>query len=468
LPSAKDVCVTVPLGRNSVTSMTSHYNIGDEEPTTAMWNYVLNYIERSACKMVYVLNSDGQPLMPTSRHGKVKHLLRSGKAVVVNRCPFTIKLTYNADTYTQPITLGIDAGSKKIGVSAVTATKEVYSAEVELRNDIVKLIATKAQFRRVRRNRKTRYRKPRFLNRTSTKKKGWLAPSIRHKINSHLKIVSDMHKLLPISNTIVEVASFDIQKIKNDAITGFQYQQGDQMGFWNVREYVLFRDNHTCQHCKGKSKDKALNVHHIESRKTGGDSPSNLITLCETCHNAYHEGTIQLAVKRGKSFRDAAFMGIMRWAFYNQLKELYPNVSLTYGYITKNTRIRNDLPKEHRVDALCITGNPAVKRTDIWYNQKFVRRNNRSLHKATINKGGFRKENKAPYILHGYRLFDEVLFGRKPYFVFGRRKSGFFDIRDLDGNKVNKGSINSKKIMLLKMATNLLTERRYQQFLPRP
>jgi len=208
--------------------------------------------------MVYVLNSIGQPLMPTSRHGKVKHLLRSGKAVVVNCCPFTIKLTYEAQAHVQPITLGIDAGSKKIGVSAVTAAEEVYSAEVELRNDIVKLIATRAQFRRARRNRKTRYRKPRFLNRTSTKKKGWLAPSVQHKVNSHLKIVSGMHKFLPISNTIVEVASFDVQKIKNDAITGFQYQQGDQFGFWNVREYVLFRDNHVCQHCKGSISYKKI------------------------------------------------------------------------------------------------------------------------------------------------------------------------------------------------------------------
>src|SRR6266699_2908506 len=61
------------------------------------------------------------------------------------------------------------------------------------------------------------------------------------------------------------------------------YQQGPQLGFWNVREYVLFRDGHTCKWCLGKSGDKIFNVHHIESRKTGGDSPDNLITLCETC-----------------------------------------------------------------------------------------------------------------------------------------------------------------------------------------
>ena len=95
----------------------------------------------------------------------------------------------------------------------------------------------------------------------------------------------------------MEVASFDIQKIKNPEITGGEYQQGEQLNFWNVREYVLFRDNHTCQYCHGKSGDKVLNVHHLESRKTGGDAPNNLITLCETCHKKYHEGKIQLKQK---------------------------------------------------------------------------------------------------------------------------------------------------------------------------
>src|SRR5699024_9012546 len=128
---------------------------------------------------------------------------------------------------------------------------------------------------------------------------------------------------------------------------------------------------HVCQCCKGKSKDKILNVHHIESRKTGGDAPNNLVTLCETCHKGYHEGTVKLprAIKRGMSFRDAAFMGIMRWAFYNQLKELNPNVSLTYGYLTKNTRIRNGLPKTHCVDARCISGHPQAEPLGYYFYQ---------------------------------------------------------------------------------------------------
>ena len=204
-----------------------------------------------------------------------------------------------------------------------------------MRNEIVDLLSTRRENRRTRRNRKTRYRKPRFDNRE--RGDGWLAPSVQNKVDTHLTVIRRVHEILPITKIIVEVAAFDIQKIKNPEIEGVEYQQGEQLGFWNVREYVLFRDGHTCQCCKGKSKDKILNVHHIESRKIGGDAPNNLITLCETCHKDYHEGTVQLpkTIKRGMAFRDATFMGIMRWAFYNQLKGMYPDVSLTYGYFTK-------------------------------------------------------------------------------------------------------------------------------------
>ena len=409
--------------------------------------------------MVYVLHQNGQPLMPTNRHGKVKHLLRTGKAVVVNRCPFTIQLTYETTERTQAITLGVDAGSKVVGLSATTTTTEVYTSETQLRTDVVKLLATRRQYRRARRNRTTRYRAPRFNNRVHSKNKGWLAPSIEQKIATHLKLVEAVHKLLPISKTIVEVAAFDIQKIKDDAITGYQYQEGDMLGFWNVREYVLFRDEHKCQHCKGKSKDKILNVHHIESRKTGGDAPSNLITLCETCHELHHKGKIALKVKRGASFRDAAFMGIMRWAFYNRLKTLYSNVSLTYGYLTKNTRIAHGLEKSHRVDARCITNNPKALPLDSYYFQKAVRRHNRKIHKAKIEKGGYRKSNQTPKYMFGFQLFDKVLLEGRECFVFSRRSSGSFDVRLLDGTKLSAG-VSYKKLKLLENRKTILTERR--------
>jgi N6-L-threonylcarbamoyladenine synthase len=409
--------------------------------------------------MVYVINKNGQPLMPTENHAKVRVLLKSGKAKVVKKCPFTIQLLYDSTNHTQKVTLGVDSGSRHIGISATTKDKVLFEADVELRNDIVDLLSTRRELRHSRRNRKIRYRKPRFDNRK--RKDGWLAPSVQQKVDSHLTMIEKVRKILPISDIVAEVASFDIQKIKNPSISGAEYQQGEQLDFWNVREYVLFRDGHTCQCCKGKSKDKILNVHHIESRKTGGDAPNNLITLCETCHTGYHKGTVKLpkTIHRGMSFRDATFMGIMRWAFYNKLKEIYPNVSLTYGYITKHTRIENDLPKDHYIDARCISGNPkAVSSGEVFYYKK-VRCHNRQIHKAKILKGGIKKRNQAPYEVKGFRLYDTVLWKGQKCFIFGRRSTGRMDLRLLDGTHIN-ASVGYKNLKLLNMCSNYLIEQK--------
>ena len=407
--------------------------------------------------MVYVISSNGQPLMPTENHAKVRILLKNRKAKVIKGCPFTIQLAYDSTNYTQKISLGVDAGSKHIGISATTEDKILFESDVELRNDVVNLLSVRRQNRRTRRSRKTRYRKSRFDNRR--RKDGWLAPSVQNKVDTHLTVIRKVHDILPVSKIIVETASFDIQKIKNPSISGTDYQQGEQLGFWNVREYVLFRDGHQCQCCKGKSGDNILNVHHIESRHTGGNTPDNLITLCETCHKGYHRGTIKLPdkIKRGMKFNHETFMGIMRWAFYNKLKETYPDVSLTYGYITKNTRIRHQLPKEHYIDARCISGNPKAKSDGIVYYQKKVRCHNRQIHKNTILKGGCRKRNQAPYEVMGFRLFDKVKWKGQTCFIFGRRSTGRMDLRLLDGTKIN-ASVGHKNLRILEMRKNILTE----------
>lgn len=411
--------------------------------------------------MVYVLDQNGQPLMPTNRHRKVRLMLQSGQAKVIKKCPFTIQLNYESGHQTQEISLGIDAGSKHIGVSATTKTRVLYEADVELRNDIVNLLSSRRELRRRRRNWKTRYRKARFSNRK--RPDGWLTPSIRQKIETHLTVVANVCKILPVSSIIVETASFDIQKIKDPDIQGAEYQQGDQLGFWNVREYVLFRDGHTCQCCKGKSKDKILNVHHIESRKTGDNAPNNLVTLCETCHTGYHKGTVQLpeSIKRGKRFRDAAFMGIMRWAFYNELKRRYESVAIpvdrTFGYLTKHTRIKCELPKEHAVDARCISGNPKAQPNGECYYQKKIRCHNRQIHKLTILKGGVRRRSQADYLVKGYRLYDVVSAKGKLWYIHGRRTSGSFVLRNMSDGKLE---IAPSKITFISQQYGFITERR--------
>lgn len=410
--------------------------------------------------MVYVLNKQGKPIMPC-KEAKARKLLKQNKAKIVKHEPFTVQLLFDCENQTQEVNLGIDAGSKHIGVSATTEKQVLYEADVELRNDIVDKLSSRREARKTRRNR-LRYRPARFNDRVKSKRKGWLAPSIEQKINAHIQVIKHLYEILPITKLIVETAQFDIQKINNPEISGEEYQQGEQLGFWNVREYVLFRDNHECQCCHGKSKDNILNVHHIESRRTGGNAPGNLITLCETCHKAYHKGEIKLNLKRGKNYRDAAFMGIMRKTLLNRLCAIYPNVCETYGYITKNVRIENSLPKEHYIDARCISGNPKANPLDYYIYQKCVRRQNRQIHKNKILKDNKKKNNQAPRYVFGFKLFDLVKCGKQNYYIFGRRTRGDFDIRNLNGEKVNKGSISYKKLKRIRRNSTKLTERRRQ------
>ena len=153
-------------------------------------------------------------------------------------------------------------------------------------------------------------------------------------------------------------------------------------------------------------------------------------------------------------------MGIMRWTLYNRLKDIYGDmVHNTYGYITKNTRIAHGLPKAHHVDARCISGNPASKSDGVVYYQKKIRCHNRQIHKLKVSKGGVRKRNQAPYIVKGFRLFDKVIYGGQECFVFGRRTSGYFDLRKLDGTVVHR-SASYKKLRLLEQSCSCLTERR--------
>jgi len=407
--------------------------------------------------MVYVLNKYGKPLMPTTRYGRVRRLLRKGLAVVVDYRPFTIQLTYDTLNGVQEVSLGVDAGTNHVGLSATNKKKVLFEAELLLRSDIVEKLSTRLEFRRARRNRKTRYRKSRFMNRTGSKKPGWLAPSVRQKVGCHIYWISKICNFLPISKITVETAQFDTQLLKAQEQglplpQGTDYQKGEQLGFCNVREYVLFRDGHKCQCCKGKSKDRKLRVHHIESRKIGGNAPNNLITLCSECHAKYHRGEIKLPknIKRGSSLKDAAVMGIMRKSVFTGLKELFGDTIPcyeTYGYITKNTRSRHGLPKEHVIDARCISGNPCACSDGKYLIIRKLRANNRQLHRATILPGGKRRNNQAPREVRGFRLMDSVEYAYRDCFLSGRRMSGSFSVADITG-KVLAASASYKKLTL--------------------
>ncbi len=412
--------------------------------------------------MVYVLDTAGKPLMPTERHGKVRKLLRDGKAHVVRLMPFTIQLDYESKRFKQEVSLGVDAGSVHIGVSATTEKKELFSAEFVLRNDIVKKMASRKEMRRTRRSRNMRYRVKRYDNRS--REKGWLYPSVSNKVDGHVKIIRIVHSILPINKTVIEVAQFDVQKIKNDKIQGVEYQQGEQLGFWNVREYVLARDGHKCQHCKGKSGDKILNVHHMESRKTGGNAPNNLITLCETCHKAYHRGEFELNIKRGTSLRDAAAMNIIRYAVYERAQKEFRNIHLTYGYITKYTRIHNSVEKTHNSDAFCITMNVKAQRKSSYYKMRCIPRHTRSLHVCNPKKNGIRRNSVVTHwVCNKLQKYDFVEIDNKRGYIFGSTHN-YPIVRDIDGKQLfDKPYTTSKNIRLVRRKKSSIISIQYEQ-----
>ncbi|MBA3534704.1 MAG: HNH endonuclease [Ardenticatenales bacterium] len=324
---------------------------------------------------VCVVNQHGRPLMPTTPR-KARLLLKAGKARIVSRTPFTIQLLYGTRGYTQPITLGVDAGYATVGFSAVTDKEELAGGDLKLLVGISDRLNERAMYRGGRRSR-TRYRKPRFDNRRRAE--GWLAPSIQHKLDSHLRLMDRLCAVLPITHIVIEVASFDIQRLKDPDIAGEGYQQGEQTGFWNLREYILHRDAHTCQNpqCPNRTKEKVLQVHHL-GYWCGDDSdrPANLITLCTRCHtpeNHQPGGFLWGWQPHLNSFRPETFMSMVRWRLVEAV-----GAEATYGYLTKSRRIELGLSKSHAHDAFVIAGGSAQPRADPLLLEQ-VRRNRRAL-----------------------------------------------------------------------------------------
>lgn len=380
---------------------------------------------------IFVISKQGEPLMPTKRYGKVRHMLKNGEAKIVKRDPFlVIQLLKDTNDFIQPLSGGMDIG-ETIGLSIVNGTKEVFSAELETRSkNISSKIEERTKYRRTRRSR-LRHREKRFdnrgaskgtckccggnvmseskankLNKKKAKRLGIkvskltqeqlvfhticrkcassvnnvhqlykdvvkpynekrLAPSVKHKIETHFKIKDNLNLYLPMCNKdwTIEKTKFDIQKMENIDITGVAYQQGDMFGFSSVRDFVLDRDKHECQNPDCKHKSNILVIHHIKYRSQGGtDKPSNLITLCTDCHTSSNHqagsflwdwcnGNLPLSIKKQqkKDYSSATTMNVISSAF-NHNKD----ISFTYGSVTKRKRQLIGLEKTHANDAYSI------------------------------------------------------------------------------------------------------------------
>ena len=389
--------------------------------------------------MVYVLNKDGQPLMPTNRHGKVKHLLKMGKAKVVRKCPFTIKLLYDSTNHTQNLTLGVDTGSGTLGTAVSDDNGNIiYISKVIVRNDITDKMKQRSGYRRNRRNRKTRYRKARFLNRKNSIKTDRFSPTMISKFHSHTKEIEYIKSILPITQLVLETAQFDTHLMKNsllalDTVKHWGYQKGINYGFENTKAMVLNRDNYTCQYCKGKHKDSKLEVHHIIFRSQGGsDEESNLITLCNTCHTNLHNGKINLKLKGKKkgTLKYATQMNSIRC----QLLKRYPNAIETFGMVTKANRLAIGIPKDHHLDACVIASGtkPITIKTNLLYLKKSVSKGDYQQSK------GIRSEQPITTgKICGFRKFDKVKYFGKEYFIKGRMSTGYAILMDIEGNKID-------------------------------
>ena len=419
-----------------------------------------------------VLDQQGKPLMPTTRLGKVYRLLKTQKAHIVSYEPFTIQLDYEPDTHViQPMTLGVDSGAIHSGYSVANEHREYYSAEVVARNDISNRLSDRRMYRQNRRSRKTRYRKPRFKNRKN-KKKGWLAPSLEQKVAVQVNEINHLHRYFPIETIIVEVAEFDIQKIKNPDISGIEYQQGTLQGY-NIRNYLLEKHKRKCFYC-GKIVSDFEVEHMIPKARGGSNRIDNLTLSCHDCNEK--KGTLTaeefiqqtLSAKKAavklkqlpkekRLFKYMAHMNATRWTLYNTIKEKYPNVKITYGYITKYNRIQAGLPKAHHVDAKCITGFTTVPSMSQTVVNVKMRRHNRQLHRATFSKGHIRKAACLPTVTFGFQLYDIVLFNKHRYYIKGRRSSGAFALVSVEGLKDENR--NYKKLTLLTHTNAYLTNR---------
>jgi len=384
--------------------------------------------------MVYVLNKNNRPLMPCS-NVIARLMLKEGKAKCSRRTPFTIKLRYDSTGYTQDLTLGIDTGSKYVGSAVTNANEEVvYLSQIEIRNNITEKMKQRSGYRRNRRNRKTRYRKPRWLNRANSTRKDRFSPTMTSKIDSHLKEISFVKSILPITKVIIETATFDPHALKNPNILQDKtlYQKGPNYGFANTKAFVLNRDSYTCQKCKKKSKGTRLEVHHIVYKKNGGsDVPENLVCLCKTCHEKIHSGTISLK-KSGKikgQLKHATQMNSIRTQLLKRVE-----CEETFGYITKENRQMLGLPKEHYYDAVAIAsrGNPVTFKTKNVLFKKCVSSGDYQRSK------GVRSQIKIPAgKIKGFRKFDKVRYLGKEYFIKGRHSTGYCDLMDITGKAID-------------------------------
>ena len=375
--------------------------------------------------------------MPTTPR-RARVWLKEKRARVIRREPFTIRLCFGTAQYVQQVKVGVDTGSKAVGIAATTNGEVVFQAEVQLRDDIAEKLIQRRQYRRNRRSRKTRYRPARWANRRRLP--GWLPPSIRSKCDATVKAVRFVASLLPVSQVTIELAGFDTQKMRDPEISGIAYQQGELFGY-QLREYLLEKWQRKCAYCG--TQGIPLQLEHIVPKSRGGsDQASNLTLACEPCNRrkgtqtADEFGHPEVQAQARVSLKDAAHVSSLKTAVVQHLRALFGNeqVHITFGYETKYKRIRVlDLPKSHTNDAVAIACEmgEAVKPLETVYQIRCLPRG----QYQRFNGPGSSHKCWAPRTVQGFKLYELVQAKGQVGYIAGRREKGAFVIKDVTSGK---------------------------------
>jgi HNH endonuclease. len=379
-------------------------------------------------------------------------LLKQGKAAIFRKYPFTIILKKAVDDTDnkQEYRLKIDYGSKHTGLAILQNNNVIWLGQIDHRTDIKKKLDERRMFRRSRRNRKIRYRKPRFLNRRKTE--GWISPSLESRVNNIKTWVNRLQKLIPLTHISYENVKFDTQLMQNPEISDIEYQQGTLQGY-EIREYLLEKFGRKCCYC-GKE-NIPLEIEHIIPKSRGGtDRIDNLCLACHECNQKKGNMTaeefgypdIQKQVKQ--ILKDTSVVNSTRWKVYDVLCNSGLEVECGTGALTKMNRVKLGLPKEHYLDACCVGQSTPdqlyFKTKDVLY----IKAKGRGSHcRTNLDKYGFPRGYLARQkYFFGFQTGDmvkaEIPKGKYKGIWYGEvacRKSGSFDIKDKECQRIVQG-----------------------------
>ena len=387
------------------------------------------------------------------RPARARKLLNAGRARVVKTYPFTIRLVDRLleNSAVQPVAVKVDPGSEQSGMAVVRDDGKahhhaLFFINLVHRGKVIRdRLTGRRAFRHRRRSANLRYRAPRFLNRK--RRKGWLPPSLQHRVDTTMSWVKKLRKLVPVTALWVENIKFDTQKLLNPEVSGVEYQQGTLFGF-EVREYLLEKFGRKCVYCGVEN--VPLNIDHVFPRAKGGsDRVSNLVLACTECNQKKSAQPLEVFLKNKPEqierirrqlkapLRDAAAVNATRWALFNALKQTGLPVATGTGAQTKFNRKAFGIPKEHWLDALCvgrINGADYPKSMGVLQ----VRCTGRGSYQRTrLNKYGFpRGYLMRQKRVHGFATGDMVEADKKGVIYQGRvavRESGCFVLQTPDG-----------------------------------